>query len=131
MSEQNSLGCLTKHPDPAIFSESLSLIFSEKVKSETIQQSLTRWVEEIRDWAKDNAYFVGHIKVFLEGRENLWLSSTGRSINIKRSEGWSEWSADKAVLSVTAIIFGSSKAALREAAQERLRACLNCLNLIP
>lgn len=129
--QQNSLKCLTKHPYPAIFSETQSIIFLEKVNSEKVQQALTQWVKEIRDWTQDNEYFVGHIKVFVEGQENLWVSSTGRSINIKHTKRWSEWSFDRATLSVTAIIIGTSKETLGEAAQERLKECLNCLNLIP
>lgn len=128
---QHSLECSTKHSDLAIFSETHSLVFSEKVKSEKIQQALTQWVKEIRDWSKDKAYLVGHIKVFVEGQENLWLSSTGRSINIKHSQGWNEWTTDRVTLNLTAIIFGTSRKALEEAAQERLKACfleLNCTN---
>ena len=128
-SDQHSLKCSTKHSDPAIFSETYSLVLLEKVTSETVQQALTRWIEEIRDWTNDKAFFVGHIKIFVDGQENLWLSSTGRSINIKHSKGWSEWSLEKATLSVTAIIFGTSKEALGEAAQESLKACLNGLNV--
>lgn len=127
-SDQHSLKCLTKHSDPAIFSETYSLVPLEKVKSETVQQALTRWIEEIRDWTNNKAFFVGHIKIFVDGKENLWLSSTGKSINIKHSKGWGECSLEKATLSVTAIIFGTSKEVLGEAAQEKLKACLNCLN---
>ncbi|MHB8075861.1 hypothetical protein [Desulfosporosinus fructosivorans] len=123
-SHQHSLECSNKQPDPAIFSETHGLVFIEKVSSEKIQQALTLWVEELREWAKGNAYLVGHIKLFVEGQENLWLSSTGRSINIKHSPGWNEWFADRVNLSVTAIIFGTSKEALDEVAQERLQVCL-------
>ncbi|SHI94833.1 hypothetical protein [Desulfosporosinus lacus] len=115
----------TKHSGPAIFSETQTLGFLEKVTSEKIQQSLILWVKEISDWSKDKAYLVGHIKVFVEGLENLWLSSTGRSINIKHSQGWSEWTADMVTLNVTAIVFGTSKKVLEEVAQERLKACFN------
>lgn len=124
-SHQHSLECSNKQPDPAIFSETHVLVFLEKVSSEKIQQALTQWVEEIREWAKGNAYLVGHIKLFVEGQENLWLSSTGRNINIKHSQGWSEWFTDRVNLSVTAIIFGTSKKDLGEIAQARLQACLN------
>ena len=123
-SHQYSQEFSSEQPDPAIFSETLALVFSEKVCSERIKHALTEWVEEIKAWAKGNAYLVGHIKLFAEGQENLWLSSTGRSINIKHSQGWSEWFSDKVSLSVTAIIFGTSKGVLREAAQVRLQACL-------
>lgn len=126
-SDYPSLECTTVQPDPAIFSETHGLVFLEKVGSEKIQQALTQWVEEIREWAKSNTYLVGHIKLFVEGKENLWLSSTGRSINIKHSHGWSEWFADRVNLSVTAIIFGTSKEALGELAQVRLQACLHRL----
>lgn len=123
-SHQHSLECPNKQPDPAIFSESHGLVFQEKVSSEKIQQALSLWVEEIREWAKSNAYLVGHLKLFVEGQENLWLSSTGRDINIKHSQGWSEWFTDRINLSVTAIVFGTSKEALEEVAQVRLQACL-------
>lgn len=116
-----------KQSDPAIFSETHDWVFPEKVSSEKIQQALTLWIDGIREWAKGNAYFVGHIKLFVEGQENLWLSSTGRSINIKQSPGWSEWLTDRVKLSVTAIIFGTSKEALGEAAQVKLQACLKSL----
>ena len=119
--QQHSLESSPKHSDPAIFSETHGLVFLEKVTSEKIQQALTLWVEEIRAWANGNAYLVGHIKVFVEGQENLWLSSTGRSINIKHSQGWSEWSTDRVTLSVTAIVFGTSKKALGDVAQESLQ----------
>ncbi|WP_242860219.1 hypothetical protein [Desulfosporosinus sp. I2] len=126
--QQPSLECSTKHSDPAIFSETHDLAFMEKVTSDKILQALTLWVGEIRDWTNDNAYLVGHIKVFVEGQENLWLSSTGRSINIKHSQGWSEWSIDRVTLCVTAIVFGMSKKTLGEVAQESLQACLNGIN---
>lgn len=83
-----------------------------------------QWIEEIREWATSNALLIGHIKLFVDGQENLWLSSTGRSINIKHSQGWSEWFADRVNISVTAIIFGTSKEALKEVAQVILEACL-------
>ncbi|WP_045573229.1 hypothetical protein [Desulfosporosinus sp. I2] len=123
-SHQHILECSNQQPDPAIFSETHGLVFLEKVSSEKIQQALTQWVEEIREWAKSNAYLVGHIKLFVEGPENLWLSSTGRSINIKHSQGWSEWFTYRVNLNVTAIIFGTSKKALGEVAQVRLQACI-------
>lgn len=126
---QPSLECSTKHSDPTIFSETQSLVFLKKVTTEKIQQALTLWVEEIRDWANGNAYLVGHIKVFVEGQETLWLSSTGRSINIRQSQGWSEWSTDRVTLSVTAIMFGTSKKALGEVVQKSLQAYLNYTNL--
>lgn len=113
---------------PAIFSETHGLVFLEKLGSEKIQQALTMWVEEISDWANGNAYLVGHIKIFVEGQENLWLSSTGRSINIKRSRGWNEWFTDTVNLSVTAIIFGTSKEVLGEIAHMKLQKCLLKLN---
>ncbi|TGE37906.1 hypothetical protein E4K67_12000 [Desulfosporosinus fructosivorans] len=115
---------LNNQPEPAIFSETHQLLSLEMVSSEKIQQAFTRWVEEIRDWAKGNAYLVGHIKLFVDGQENLWLSSTGKNINIKHSQGWSKWSTDRINLSVTAIIFGPAKEVLGEEARERLQACL-------
>lgn len=126
-SHQHSHEFSNEQPDPAIFSETHSLVFLEKVSSEKIQQALTLWVEEIRDWAKGNAYLVGHIKIFVEGQENLWLSSTGGNINIKYSPEWSEWFTDKVSPSVTAIIFGTTKETLGEVAQVRLQACLDYL----
>lgn len=123
-SHQPALEIVNNQPEPAIFSETHKLVSLETVSSEKIQQALTLWVEEIRDWAKEKAYLVGHIKLFVDGQENLWLSSTGKNINIKHSQGWSEWFTDKVVLSVTAIIFGPSKEVLGEEARVRLQACL-------
>lgn len=126
-SPKHSLECSDKQPDPAIFSQTQVLVYLEKVSTEKIQQALTLWIEGIKEWAKSNAYLVGHIKIFVEGQENLWLSSTGRSINIKHSQGWSECYTDRISLSVTAIIFGTSKEALWEVAQVKLQVCLNWL----
>ena len=124
-SHQHTLECSDKQPDPAIFSETHLLVFLEKVSSERIQQAFTLWIEEIREWAKGNAYLVGHIKLFVDGKENLWLSSTGGSINIKQSPGWSEWFTDRINLSVTAILFGTSKEVLGGLAQEKLKIYLD------
>ena len=126
-SHQPSMECSTNRPEPAIFSETHSLEFPENVSSEKIKQALMLWVEEIVAWAKDHAYLVGHIKLFVDGQENLWLSSTGRTINIKHSPGWKEWFADRATLSVTAIVFGLSKEVLGELANAKLQTCLNCI----
>ncbi|MCB8814673.1 hypothetical protein [Desulfosporosinus shakirovi] len=125
MSDQHLLKSSTKDSDPAIFSETYSLVLLEKVKSERVKQALTQWIEEIRDWTSAKAYFVGHIKVFVEGQENLWLSSTGRSISSKQSQGWSEWSLGSATLFVTIIVFGTTKEALKETAEESLKTCFN------
>ena len=126
-SHQHSHELTNEQPAPGIFSETHGLLFPEKVSSEKIQQALTQWVEEIRLWAKGNAYLVGHIKIFVEGQENLWLSSTGRSISIKQSSGWSEWFTDRVNLSMTAIIFGTTKETLGEVAQVKLQTCLDYL----
>ncbi|AET68480.1 hypothetical protein Desor_2952 [Desulfosporosinus orientis DSM 765] len=56
MSEQRNSKNQT---DPAIFSETHALVFPEMVTSEKIQQALTLWVEEIRDWANGDGYLVG------------------------------------------------------------------------
>lgn len=124
---KHSHECSDKQPDPAIFSKTHALVYQERVSNEKIQQALTLWSEEIREWAKSNAYLVGHIKIFVEGQENLWLSSTGRSINIKQSPGWSSGFTDRINLSVTAIIFGTSNEALGEVAQVKLQGYLNWL----
>ncbi|AFQ45169.1 hypothetical protein [Desulfosporosinus meridiei] len=123
VSDQDLLKCSTKHSEPAIFSETYSLALLEKVKSERVTQALTQWIEEIRDWTSAKAYFVGHIKVFVEGQENLWLSSTGRRISCQQSQGWSEWSLDSATLCVTVIVFGTTKEALQVTAEESLKTC--------
>ncbi|MDQ7093567.1 hypothetical protein REC12_08200 [Desulfosporosinus sp. PR] len=111
-----------KYPEPAIFSETRTVVFPAMVPAERVQQALTQWIAEIRDWAKGKRYLVGHLKIFVGGQENLWLSSTGRSINLKPSSGWSHWLTDKINLNVTAIIFGPSQEVLTEEAQLRLQA---------
>lgn len=126
---RNSQDSSNKLPEPAIFSETHSLVFQEKISSGNIQQALTLWIEEIRDWALGYGFLVGHIKIYVEGQENLWLSSTGNSINMKHSRGWEDWFTDKVTLSVTAIIFETSKETLSEVAQLRLQTCLDSLKL--
>ncbi|AET67030.1 hypothetical protein Desor_1369 [Desulfosporosinus orientis DSM 765] len=116
-------------PEPAIFSETKSLELLQRVNSEAIQHALTQWVDEIKDWAKDNSYLIGHIKIFAEGQENLWLSSTGKDIHVKHSPGWQDSLLDKMTLSVTAIIFGPTKTILEEAAQAKLQVILKSLEI--
>ena len=113
--------------DPAIFSEAHGLSFSHKVSPEEIQQALSLWIEKIIEWAKNNASLVGHIKIFVEGQEYLWLSSTGRSINVKHSSGWSEWLKNSINLNVTAIIFGVSMKDLEEVARLKLKECIDLI----
>lgn len=113
------------HPnEPAIFSETHALIFTQNISSAKIQEAICKWIEEIQEWTKENRYLVGHIKSFVEGPENLWLSSTGRGINIRQSVGWSEWSTKSVKLNVTAIIFGVSKKILVDFAEASLKECM-------
>ncbi|MHB1405146.1 MAG: hypothetical protein ACYCV0_06105 [Desulfitobacteriaceae bacterium] len=78
----------------------------------------------MKEWASSNGCFIGHIKIFVESKENLWLSSTGRSINVKQSSRWSELLTESITLNVTAIIFGTTKEALGKVAETKLQDCL-------
>lgn len=115
--------------DPAIYSETHSYDFSEKVSASEIQQILSLWIEDIKAWVKNNGGFTGHIKIFAESRENLWLSSTGRSINVNESSGWNQLFMANITVNVTAIIFGVSPDTLKEVCRRRLETCIESLKI--
>lgn len=107
--------------DPAIFSKTYQYDFPEKVSGKRLQQAYCLWIEEIKDWAKQNGYFIGHIKIFVESRENIWLSSTGRSISVKQSSGWNELLTESISVNVTAIVFDPSRDTLEKISEQRLK----------
>lgn len=69
---------------PSVFSKMFLLKKSVPFDQETIGP-LKSWIEQIRDWSLIHGGVVGHIKVLIEGREMLWLSSTGREVDMKIS----------------------------------------------
>jgi hypothetical protein len=115
--------------DPAVFSRTFSVGFKRYVPGSEVQSCLTDWIEDLQQWAKMNKYLIGHIKAFIESKDemNLWLSGTGGKINAKSSPNWSEITSRAYKINLTAIIFGPKKQTLHEAAQERLKMRLNIM----
>lgn len=112
--------------DPAIFSETYELLLMKESSTLPVQEALVHWIEEILKWVSNNKGFVGHIKVFIEGMgtENLWLSSTGKAINMNPSAGWSEAKLKKVTINATAIIFGTTKVILDGYARQCFEDCV-------
>lgn len=108
-----------------IFSRSYQLIFRDKADFPKIQQALCLWIEVLKEWCQSNNCVVGHIKIFVQGPNNLWISSTGKAIDVKHLEG--QLQTDEFNLNITAIIFGTSEQALHDAAKTWLEACLGTL----
>lgn len=115
--------------DPAIYSETHKYDFPEQISALEIQQVLSLWIEDMKEWVKENSGFTGHIKIFVESLENLWLSSTGKSINVKQSSAWNELFTANITVNVTAIIFGVSPDTLKEVCRRRLEACIESLKI--
>lgn len=93
---------------PAVFSYCTSLKFYKEVPPQHLEKSLVDWIENLRLWAVQNKYFIGHIKAFVEGGEDfkLWISTTGKVINVKGSEVKEPSSLKFITINMTAIIFG-------------------------
>lgn len=111
-------------PEPAVYSKKYEITMQEEVKTELIQQGLTSLIKELQNWAKKSGCFIGHIKIFVEGPETLWLSSTGKSIHIKQSMGWQTITLKKISLNITAIVFGISKIDLEEIVKQKVEKCI-------
>ncbi|MCL6477883.1 MAG: hypothetical protein K6T65_05655 [Peptococcaceae bacterium] len=101
---------------PSVYSFSYSIELDREVSGEELLSVLSAWIEELRDWAVQNNYLVGHIKTFTENEEgmNLWLACTGRSVIPKTSPGWETSRIKSFKVSLAEIIFGTDKHALEE-----------------
>ena len=100
---------------PAVYSISQPLVFPAAVLGSVFTLAMVQCMEGIRDWATQQKYLVGHIKVFIETaqKENLWLGTTGKRINIKASPGWDAALSDAFQVHFTAIVFGPGDAQLK------------------
>ncbi|MGD0152820.1 MAG: hypothetical protein ABSC17_03500 [Thermacetogeniaceae bacterium] len=98
---------------PAIFSAATPISLEGEISGKGISTSLTQWIDGLQQWARTNGYLVGHIKVFIEGEQNLWLSATGGPVNLRPSTQWMEWAAKSFTLYMTAIVFGIDDRSLR------------------
>lgn len=111
---------------PAVFSYSTSFEFDKKITPHELQNSLMYWIESIKYWALQNKYFIGHIKIFVETAKkfNLWISTTGRNINIKTSEDNLDDDIKSININITVIIFGTDKQTLQSVTLENLNKSL-------
>lgn len=107
---------------PAVFSYSVSLKFDKEVTDYKLQTCLIEWIESLKQWALQNKYFIGHIKIFAEGGKDfsLWLSTTGKEINIKGSKDDQNSNIKNVTINMTAIIFGIDEQTLRSITLEIL-----------
>lgn len=129
---QHKCGCTHNHSHeklygelqevPAVFSNSTSFEFDKEVTGYELQNCLVDWIESLTQWVLQNKYFIGHIKIFAESRENfnLWISTTGKKINIKTSEEYKDNNLKNITINMTAIIFGTDEQTLRSVTLENL-----------
>lgn len=129
---QHNCGCTHDHSHealygelkevPAVFSYSTSFELDKEVTGDELKSCLVDWVESLKLWVSDNKYFIGHIKIFAENEKgfNLWLSTTGKNINIKSSEKYQDNNIKNITINMTAIIFGTDEQTLRSITLENL-----------
>ena len=108
---------------PAVHSITQALAFPAAVLGSAFTLAMVRCMEGIRDWATHQKYLVGHIKVFVETsqKENLWLGTTGKLINIKASPGWDTSLSEAFQVHFTAIVFGPEDAQLKQVVAEGIQ----------
>jgi len=106
---------------PAVFSHTLTMDFNRNVPGDELCKRLTDWLEALALWTVHNHCFVGHIKVFAEGGEDfcLWLSTTGKGINIRNPQQGSGAAVRRGTVAVTAIVFGTDAKSLRTAVMDQ------------
>ncbi|MCR4435466.1 MAG: hypothetical protein QHH06_03135 [Clostridiales bacterium] len=94
--------------EPTVFSHSIPVKFSKETSGKALTSALTACVESLQKWTAQNKYLVGHIKLFVEGKDgaNLWLASTGKRVNIKGTADWEDSILSSCTIHMTAIIFG-------------------------
>jgi hypothetical protein len=107
---------------PAIFSYSDSFQFDKEVTGYEVKNSLVDWIESLRQWALQNKYFIGHIKIFAENRKkfNIWISTTGKKINIKASDNEGNSKLESITINMTVIVFGIDEQTLKLVTLENL-----------
>ena len=107
---------------PAVFSHTTSFEFAEEVSEDKIQDGLKAWVEDLKQWALQNKYFIGHIKVFAESGKNLslWISTTGKTTNIKALEDEKNSNIKEITINITAIVFRTDEQTLKSVSLKSL-----------
>jgi hypothetical protein len=106
---------------PAVFSGTLAIGFNRNVNSDELCTRLAEWLKALTLWAAHNRCFVGHIKVFAESGEafHLWLSTTGKGINIRNPHQGSDAAFRQGTVAVTAIVFGTDEENLKTAVMDQ------------
>lgn len=131
--QQHNCGCTHNHSKeelygevqevPAVFSYSTSFEFDKDVKGYELQTCLVDCLEDLKQWVVQNKHFIGHIKIFAESGKNfsIWLSTTGKKINIKTSEDNQDDNIKNIIINMTAIVFGTDEQTLRSVTLENLK----------
>jgi hypothetical protein len=107
---------------PAVFSRSFQLELLQPVTGEELKDHLAEFIEHLKIWVAEKKYYTGHIKIFAQTGNGftLWLSTTGKDINIKAAGSMAECKEPYSI-HLTAIIFGAEDLALKEKCLELLR----------
>ena len=111
---------------PAVFSRSFQLKSQQAITGEKLKDHLVAFIECLKQWAADKKYYIGHIKIFAQGEKGftLWLSTTGKDINVKAAGRALSDHDEPYTVHVTAIIFGADEPSLRKKCLELLKANL-------
>jgi hypothetical protein len=107
---------------PTVFSWSKSFDFNTEVSGYELREGLVEWIEDLKKWVLQNKYFIGHIKIFVEGGKNFnfWISTTGKKINVKGSSDELVSNIKNITINITVIIFGPDEQTLRSITLENL-----------
>ncbi|MBV7274237.1 hypothetical protein I6U48_15120 [Clostridium sp. PL3] len=108
---------------PAVFSYSTSLKFEKEINGSELQSCLIEWIESLKEWVLKNKYFIGHIKAFVEDENHhfkLWISTTGKNVNIKDNDNSKNDSIKTIAVNMTAIVFGTDERVLKKQALDIL-----------
>lgn len=107
---------------PAVFSRSFQLRSRKPVTGEELKDYLVGFLENLKKWVTEKKYYIGHIKIFAQAENgfSLWLSTTGKDINIKAAGSMADYKEPYSI-HLTAIIFGAEDLDLKEKCLELLR----------
>jgi hypothetical protein len=108
---------------PAVFSDSIKVSLTKGLTQSELIRLLTEWMEAVRLWAKENHYFIGHIKSFTEDGAGLklWIATTGSRINIQNSDIDNASAINSITINITAIVYGTDADSLQKIINKNLQ----------
>lgn len=101
---------------PAVYSRSFRLESLEPVASEELRDFLVDFVQCLNRWAVEKKIYVAHVKIFAETDDgfSLWLSTTGKRVNVKAGGSIADEKERRLSLHLAAIVFGVNERVLEK-----------------